>query len=289
LVGKGWAGELLAGHGWPVAVLPKSLAERVHQLRALRRQAQAADPGFAGRLNSVCFPYSFSSALEFRLAGLKAIGHAYEGRGLLLARSVARPAQRHELEVYWHLGSALLGSDAPLPAAIGLRIAPEHRARAQALRERFGVAPGYVVICPFAGGTWAGRDKTWPAFADFAAQELSSFGRSVLVCPGPGEEALARERFALATLLPGVGLGVYAALLQDAALMISNDTGPGHLAAAVGTPLLSVLGPTEPALWGAWGPTVRTLRRWPGWPTATEVAAATSQILGGTVSTPLRP
>lgn len=286
LLGKGWAPDLLAGHGWPVNVLPQTLGERVRLLRTMRGQALADDPGFGNRLNAVCFPYSFSSALEFRLAGCKAIGHACEGRGPLLGRSVARPSGLHELQVYWHLGSALLGSDTPPPMSIGLRTATEHRAQARALLDRHRVAPGYVVICPFAGGTYSGADKRWPGFADFTARVLPTFGRRILVCPGPGEEALAREDFAAATLLPAVGFGAYAALLEGAALMISNDTGPGHIAAAVGAPLLSVLGPTEPGQWGAWGPGVHSLRRWPGWPTVDEVAAASARMLQAPLSTP---
>ena len=279
LVGKGWARDLLAGHGWPVSVLPKPLTERVRLLRRLRAECEARDPRFGRRINAVCFPYSFSSALDFRLAGLRALGHAQEGRSLLLGRSVNRPAGLHELAVYWHLGSVLLEAEAPLPAAIGLRVAAAHRERALALRQQHGIAPGYVVICPFAGGTWAGQDKTWPGFAAFVANELAAFGRHVLVCPGPGEEDVARTQFASATLLPGVDLGTYAALLQDAALMISNDTGPGHIAAAVGAPLLSVLGPSDPALWRAWGPSVQWVRRQGGWPDAPEVRRAVAARL----------
>lgn len=279
LLGKGWARDLLAGHGWPVTVLAKKPLERVAQLRALKREALAADPGFAKRLNAVCFPYSFSSALEFRLAGLRAIGHAYEGRGWLLGRSVARPQGIHELEVYWHLGSALLGRDTPPPPAIGLQPSAEHRAQARALQAAHGLEPGYVVICPFAGGTWSGEDKTWPAFPDFAAQALPAFGRRIVVCPGPGEEAIAHERFPGTLCLEGVGLGAYAALLQDAALMISNDTGPGHIAAAVGARLLSVLGPSDPALWRAWGPGVTLLKGQAGWPTPEAVRAAVAAAL----------
>ncbi len=279
LVGKGWARDLLAGHGWDVAVLPKTLRERVALLRRLRVQALARDPGFGRRLNAVCFPYSFSSALEFRLAGLRAIGHAHEGRGLLLGRSVPRPAGRHELAVYWHLGSAFLGEDAPLPERIGLALAPRHLEEAQALRQRHGLRPGGVMICPFAGGTWSGQDKTWPGFADFVSRDLPAFGRQVVVCPGPGEEDIARTQFGSALLLPGVGLGTYAALLQGAALMIANDTGPGHMAAAVGTPLLSVLGPSDPGQWGAWGPNVQFVRGAGGWPGAPEVRAAVAARL----------
>jgi len=289
LIGKGWAADLLAGHGWPVGTLPGRFGERLAQLRSLHRQASIDEPGFDRRLNALCLPFSFSSALEFRLAGLHAIGHAHEGRSLLLSRSLQRMAGQHELAVYWQLGSALLEQDAPLPAAIRLRPSAAHRAAARALRERFGIAPGYIVICPFAGGTFEGLDKTWPLFAEFVASQLPDFGRQVLICPGPGEEAQAREQFGSALLLPGVTLGTYAALLQDAALMISNDTGPGHIAAAVGTPLLSVLGPTDPGQWGAWGPSVRVVRRWPGWPTLAEVGAATGQLLAPTLSTPPSP
>jgi heptosyltransferase II len=279
LIGKGWARDLLAGHGWPVHALPATLRERVRQLRGLRAQARRDDPGFDGRLNAMALPYSFSSALEMRLAGLRAIGHAYEGRSFLLARAVGRPQQRHELESYWQLGSALLGAEAPLPTHLNLRPSPPQQAQAQALLKAHGVADDFIVICPFAGGTFEGQDKTWPDFAAFAAQELAALGPRLVICPGPGEEAVAQRDFAGATLLAGVQLGTYAALLQRAALMISNDTGPGHMAAAVGTPLLSVLGPSDPAQWRAWGPSVHIVQGERGWPSRHEVLAAAQQML----------
>ena len=74
-------------------------------------------------------------------------------------------------------------------------------------------------------------------------------------------------------------LGAYAALMEQAALVVSNDTGPGHLAAAVGVPLLSVLGPTVPGHWGAWGPSVHIERRWPGWPAADAILQRTHALL----------
>jgi ADP-heptose:LPS heptosyltransferase len=281
LVGKPWARELLAGHAWPVHALPKSMAERVRLLRRLEAEARAVDAGFDRRLNALCLPYSFSSALEFRLAGLRALGHAHEGRSPLLARSVPLPRGMHEFEVYWQLGSTLLGTPAPTPAIIGLRVAPAHQAQAEALRQAHGIERECIVICPFAGGTWAKQDKTWPAFAEFAARVLPAFGRSVVVCPAPGEEeAMARARFAGARLLPGVNLGVYAALLDGAALMVSNDTGPGHMAAAVGTPLVSVLGPSDPTLWHAWGPGVQCLQGAGGtWPATEVVTQAVRRVL----------
>jgi heptosyltransferase-2 len=61
--------------------------------------------------------------------------------------------------------------------------------------------------------------------------------------------------------------------------MISNDTGPGHLAAAVGAPLISVLGPSDPALWRAWGPTVQVLRGAGTWPAMGVVMDAVARTL----------
>ncbi len=279
LVGKAWAADLLAGHGWPVQVLAKTRTARVDQLRALRRAALVADPLARNRLNALCLPDSFSSALDFRLAGLHALGHANEGRSLLLGRAVRRPAGVHELAVYWALGNALLGEQAPLPTQLGLCPSPAHCAQAQALRAAHGIGPACIVICPFAGGTWNKQDKTWPDFAALVAHDLPALGRRVVVCPGPGEEDSAREQFPSATLLPGVGLGAYAALLSEAALMISNDTGPGHMAAAVGTPLISVHGPSDPALWRPWGPSVHLLGGHGAWPDRAAVLATARQLL----------
>lgn len=280
LVGKGWARELLAGHGWPVEPLGTSLGQRVEQLRRLRAQALAEDPDFERRTNAITFPYSLSSALEMRLAGLHAIGHRHEGRGWLLRQALPRPQQAHELAAYWHLGSALLGKAAPLPDRITLTVGTDQRTQAAVLRAQLGVRPGYLVICPFAGGTFDKLDKSWPHFARFAAEVLPPLGRDVLICPGPGaEQTLAEREFSGCVIAPGVKLGTYAALLQDAALVIANDTGPGHIAAAVGAPLLSVLGPTDPARWGAIGPSVHLLRRVGGWPGIDEVLARAQALL----------
>lgn len=280
LVGKGWAADLLAGHGWPVEPLGRTLGERVAQLRRLRQQARDEDPGFDRRLNAVAFPYSLSSALEMRLAGLKAIGHQHEGRGWLLRRAVRRQTRAHEMAIYWHLANALLKEERATPERVRLQVAPAHAEAAAALQRQWGLRPGYIVICPFAGGTFEKLDKNWPHFADFAASALPALGRDVLICPGPGEEeAVARRDFGHCTVMPGVGLGTYAALLRDASLVVSNDTGPGHMAAAVGAPLLSVLGPTDPARWGAVGPQVHVVQQAQGWPSVDAVSARAAALL----------
>lgn len=275
LVGKGWAPALLAGEGWPVHVRPQGLRERVAQLRALRQQALQADPQFTRRDNALVLPTSFSGALEMRLAGLRAVGYAQEARGWLLWRAEPITYGGHALTSYWELACRFLGLDwkalAP-PEGIALATRPEDQAGADALLAQHGLKPGFTVICPFAGGQFEKQDKTWPAFADFT-RALLARGESVVACPGPGEESIVAEQHAGVLSLPGVRLGAYGGLLRRAGLVVSNDTGPAHLAAAVGARVLSVLGPTKPEQWAPWGPTVEVVRHWPRWPTVDEVVA----------------
>jgi ADP-heptose:LPS heptosyltransferase len=114
-------------------------------------------------------------------------------------------------------------------------------------------APGAVVVHP--GASVASR--RWPAdrFAE-VARHLAAKGRHVVVTGGPDERVLAESVARQANLpesavLAGrLGLGDLAALVADAALVISNDTGVGHLATAYGTPSVLLFGPTPPQTWG---------------------------------------
>lgn len=278
LVGKGWARDLFEAEGWAVHVRPKALRDRVAQLRQLRRQARSTDAGFERRSNALLLPWAFSAALDCRLAGLKAEGYAYEARSWLLHRAHPMRPGTHALINYWELACAFLGIEEPAPAEIGLRVNERQRAAATALLRQHEVTGPFVLACPFASGSVEFVDKSWPAFPEFV-RRLRAQGRTVLICPGPSEVAGAARLYPDALRLEGVGLGVYAALMQAAAQVVANDTGPAHLAAAVGAPLLSVLGPTEPALWAPWGPTVTVMRRWPQWVSVDEVLDRLAQAL----------
>jgi heptosyltransferase-2 len=282
LVGRRWAPSLLAGESWPVHVQPATLRERVTQLRQLRREARSIDPGFDSRLNALTLPFSFSSALEMRLAGLRALGYAHEGRGALLARSVPMARAGHEMTRYWALARQVLpGSpSASPPDRITLRVSDAAAAAAQARLRDAGIVGDFIVVCPFAGGTFEGHDKRWPHFGDLVTQLQHDTGWPLLACPGPGEVDEARRDLPGVVVLPGVGLDEYAALLQRSRLMVSNDTGPGHIAAALGVPVISVLGPTDAEQWRPWGPSVEVVQGRPGWPAAAEVLARCRAILG---------
>lgn len=253
LYGKRWAADLLAGHGWACTARGASWSERVAQLRQMRDRCGVLDASFGGRINTLLMPNSFSSALEARWAGLKPAGYARDGRSLLLKQAWPRTQPEHALEGFWGLACRLTGQDLPPPDRIELNVTAPAQERADQLLAARGVQPGFICIVPYAAGDVEGQDKRWPDFPALT-RALPRFGRQIITCPGPGEEKIARELHPDAISLPNLGLGEYLGVLKRASLVISNDTGPAHMAAAVGTRVLSVLGPTKPEQWRPWGP-----------------------------------
>lgn len=278
LVGKRWATSLFEGHGWTVHVRPAQRKEAIAQLRALRHTLQSADPSFAARPNHLLLTSSFSSALESRLAGLKPIGYAKEGRRLLLAHSVPHIAGLHAADNYWRIGTHFARIGEARPANLGLQPSAAHAEQARALLHNHGLNGDFVILCPFSGAADTTGKKHWPPFPQLA-QVLHQQGLQVVLCPGPGEEAQASAHYPDATVLTGVDLGTYAALAQRARCTVSNDTGPGHLAAAAQAHLISVLGPDAAPMWVPQGDGVIALHPPHGWPTLDDVQAALQRTL----------
>lgn len=126
--------------------------------------------------------------------------------------------------------------------------------------ERHGLSDGpYAVVSP--GTIW--RTKRWPP-RHFAAA-VRRLGRdrglpAVVAWAGEDERRAAEEIVAGAgdgcrvLLAPPTDLRELATLLRRAALFLGCDSGPAHLAAALGVPCVSVFGPTDPARNGPYGP-----------------------------------
>lgn len=156
---------------------------------------------------------------------------------------------RHEIDNFRAL-AALLGAEG--------RAAPHLVLPAHAGEQDVPVGP-FAVLHPYPGGSRS-LMKEWPLERWLeTARALRSRGLEVIVTGGPADVQRAAA-LARACQDPGIrslaGLPLIrtAQLLQQAAVVVSVDTGVMHLAAALGTPLAALHGPTSPACWGGLGP-----------------------------------
>jgi heptosyltransferase II len=273
LVGKPWLNSLLDAYPWSKTTYPKPIGQRRQALVTLANQLTKTDSGFRQRINAVTFPTSFSSALEMRLAGLRCYGFAAEGRSLLLAGRATIVYGEHALDSYWRLTSAFLNDSTPPPPASTFRISTAAEDESRAALLRAGVTGKYIVLVPFAGGTFEKLDKKWAGFPALS-KKLHAEGYQLVMAPGPDELSEASANFPGVVQIAKLGLGAYAAMMRDAQLTIANDTGPGHIAASVDGKLLSVLGPTKIEQWGARGRNVTILKSYPEWPSVDAVLDA---------------
>ena len=113
---------------------------------------------------------------------------------------------------------------------------------------------GFVVLNPGAG--WP--NKRWPPerFSAVARWLRDTLGLRAVIAWGPGDEALARAIVegadGAAELSSPTTISTLASMLRQARLMVAGDTGPAHLAAALGTPVVGLYGPTDPDRNGPW-------------------------------------
>ena len=149
----------------------------------------------------------------------------------------------------------------------------------------------------------AGKEPNrWPAehFGE-VARTLRARGHRVVLAAGPRERALlVRADAGAGTVLPrlpALPVHALAGALADADFALVNDTGVMHLAAAVGTPVLALFGPTDPAIWCPAAPRVWTLRAANGRldalahvPVASAVTALLAHLAGAGAAPPtVRP
>jgi ADP-heptose:LPS heptosyltransferase len=121
----------------------------------------------------------------------------------------------------------------------------------------------YALLNP--GAAWP--NKRWPAssLAALAAALRERHGLMSVALWGPGERALAeqvvKEAWGAAVLSPQTSIADLLALARGATVMVSGDTGPMHVGAAVGTPIVGIYGPTRPERNGPWRPEDVTVSR----------------------------
>jgi heptosyltransferase-1 len=108
------------------------------------------------------------------------------------------------------------------------------------------------------GAAWPNKRWYTDRFGELAAFLHEVRGTVPFVLWGPGEEVLAERVIeasgGVARMAPPTRVTDLVEICREAAIMVSGDTGPLHIAAAVGTPIVSIFGPTDPARNGPWAP-----------------------------------
>ena len=163
-----------------------------------------------------------------------------------------------------HVVDINLGLLAPLgvepgPAEFPIEAPPSTAART--IAEATGGR--YALLNP--GAAWPNKRWAPPRFAALAFALRDRHNLQSVILWGPGEFELAEEVVAVAggaaIMSPRTAIADVVALARGAAVMVSGDTGPTHLAAAVGTPIVGIYGPTRPERNGPWLPDDETVSR----------------------------
>jgi heptosyltransferase-2 len=211
-----------------------------------------AGPWRAGRVLSatgadviLILPGSFRAALAARCSNVKRrVGYARDGRGWLLSDARTPPDRTSPVSaVDWYC--RLVGATTAAPP--DLVVTENDRQDAAALMP--DPPPAWVLLVPGANRA----DKRWPAdrFSAVANALHDRYGWTAVIAGAPSERSLTAEVASgcsgpVLDLAAQEGtLGALKAMAAGAEVVISNDTGPRHIAIAMGTPVVSLFGPTD--------------------------------------------
>lgn len=266
---------------WRRARTPAALGTTIRELAALRRTLRAARFDVAIDLQDLVK----SGVLTAMTGAPVRVGFTADycrerASALFTNRRVRPPATAHHVvDRYLSLLSAL---DVTPPARGEFHLPCDDAAEA-AIDDAFAAAglkarDRLVVVNPGAGRP----EKQWPAarFADLAARLVRDGAGRVLVVWGPGERDVARTiaEHGRAVLAPPTDLLALVAVLRRASVVVAADTGPLHLAAALGVPCVGLFGPTAATRNGPYGTGHRPLQASDGAMTSLDVDAVARAV-----------
>jgi heptosyltransferase-3 len=222
-------------------------------VRQLRRRRFAAVFNMHGGPTSALLTALSGSPVRVCWAG-RQFSFAYNGQVPLLL-SPNGPGEMHTVEHRLTQFRWTGLPEGPIPSAT---IYPRPDVVA-AMRQRLaqkGIAPGqrYAVLRPGASAA----NKRWPVerFAQIARWLREAHGLAPVVNLGPGDEGIAsaveQHLAPVSVVLGSLDLRDLIALLAGATLFVGNDTGPTHIASALGRPCAVVFGASHAAIWRPW-------------------------------------
>lgn len=264
LAGAAWTADLMSGSAFEGRIIDVAGRGGIAGARAAAR-------ALAGRRFDlgVLLTNSFGSALVFAMAKIpQRWGYRGDGRSLLLTRGVKRAppgADLHMVRFYLRL---LKGLGLPaLPPEIRLSVTEAERESARAALEAGGADPGRPLAVLNPGAAY-GPAKRWPAgrFAELARLLQDRRGVDIAVTGTAADAGAAVEIASGLTRKPvdltgRTSLRGLLGVLSRAAVVVTNDTGPMHMANALRVPVVGVFGPTEPAATAPFHPPSAVVRK----------------------------
>lgn len=273
LTGKRWAEDLMSGMGWRFDPIEGHVSEDLHRIRYISNHLGPRPLG-------LLFPNSFSSALLFTIGRVRNAGFPTDGRRFLLDKIVDEPGPMHEVERFFRLAHGAIkawgGTPAwdAVPEQLGMKLLARHEAAARNLMAEHGIPENFALLAPIARGLHHGKEKQWKHFNELC-DPLRSMGIEPIIFPSAREEEANRAACPNATILPPTTLGNYAALAKRARIVIANDSGISHVAAAVGANQITLLGVTDPDRTRPWNSKAVCLgNSTDGWPSLKRVLSS---------------
>jgi lipopolysaccharide heptosyltransferase I len=228
------------GAGWRS---PRALGELLGFLRSLR------EPRFDLVLDMQGLFRSGWMSLATRSPVRVGFSNAREFGWLFYTHRVHNDLREHAVSRYLDMAEAIGCGREPVEFVL-----PTDEADRTAVAGMIGESAAglpYAVLAP--GANWA--TKRWPVenFASLVNPMRQEFGLNCVVAGGPGDRERAAKIPGAIDLTGRTTLRQLVALLAGAAVVVGNDSGPSHIAAALGRPLVTLYGPTSPVATGPWG------------------------------------
>jgi heptosyltransferase-2 len=193
----------------------------------------------------VTLRHAYRAKIVLGLAARRSYGSAGSGAWPLLSQRFPVDRSAHQVRD----ADPILAALGLEPAASRWRPALPSELLDEGARELRRAGVDGRPLVGLAPATARGPARRWPAarFAELA-HRLRAAGVTPVVIAGPGEEGLAAEVAgdAIAVAGPTVDVAGLAGVLAGLGLLVTNDSGPMHLAAAVGTRVVALIGPTDP-------------------------------------------
>jgi heptosyltransferase I len=242
--------KLVVGLDERIALDPRArVSETMRTLRRLRRTHYDAAIDFQGLLKSATLARAAGAR---KTLGMSRAHLREPMASWLYTRSVDPGSAEHVIHKNLSMLVALDVDDLRVMFPLSI----PRTTVVQAIESGHGHKAGFALLNP--GAAWP--NKRWPAkrFGELAAAMRERHGLTSLVLWGPGEQSLGetvvRESRGAAALLPKTTIVDLFGIAQRARLVVSGDTGPLHIAAAVGTPVVAIFGPTRAERNGPWSP-----------------------------------